>query len=501
MTTSGIVLITLIAYKLALIGIGLWASSRNRDETDFFLGGRGLGPWVAGLSYAASTSSAWVLLGFSGFVYAVGLPALWMLPGIWGGYILMWLVLGPRLQAESARHGHLTLTDFLLQDARGAGRREAALLAAAMILFCFIFYIAAQFDATGRALTEHFPISTTQAVMLGAAIVLMYSVLGGFWAVSLTDTLQGMVMAVIALGLPLVALVAAGGPGELFQELARTTDEAYLSWGGQQGVLLFIGFVVGTIGIGLGTLGQPQLTSRLMAIRDTRARLQGFAVAMGWGVLVFSGMAVLGLSGRALLPELASGEALFYAASASLLPPVLAGVVIAATLSAVMSTVDSILLAASAAVAHDTGLVRRMPGREVLTSRLVMVTIAAAAVVLTLILPDSIFNRVLFAWAALGAAFGPILVARISHRRPSGRLAAAAMATGFAGTVLFYSLGTLPADGGFLTRLAHLPGDPFERVFPWLVPMLLLFSLAPVAGVEDGVRERAGASDGEPGRR
>ena len=108
-----IVLATLIAYKLVLVGVGVWASRRNRTEGDFFLASQGLGAWVAGLSYAASTSSAWVLLGFSGFVYANGLSALWMVPGIWGGYVAVWLFFGRRLRAETAERGHVTPTDFL----------------------------------------------------------------------------------------------------------------------------------------------------------------------------------------------------------------------------------------------------------------------------------------------------------------------------------------------------------------------------------------------------
>ena len=114
MSTSTVVLITLIAYKLVLVGVGLWASRRNSDETDFFLGGRGLGPFVAGMSYAASTSSAWVILGFSGFVYAIGVGALWMVPGIWAGYAVVWLYFGRRLREESLASKQVTLTDLSL---------------------------------------------------------------------------------------------------------------------------------------------------------------------------------------------------------------------------------------------------------------------------------------------------------------------------------------------------------------------------------------------------
>ncbi len=479
MSTSTIVLITLVFYKLVLIGIGLWAASRTRTTTDFFLGGRGLGQFVAGLSYAASTSSAWVLLGFSGFVYTIGLSALWMVPGIWAGYAVVWLYFGPRLQQESRTHQQITLTDFLLQDApHSAAKKLAALLAGTMIVLCFVFYIAAQFDAAGNALAEHFALSATQAIVLGAAIVLVYALIGGFWAVSVTDTLQAVIMMIVAIGVPVATYLAAGGYGSILNTLTAQMDANYLSMTGGHTPLLFIGFVVGVIGMSLGALGQPHLMSRLMAIKGDRERRQGFLIAISWGVTVFIGMIVLGLSGRALMPELANGETLFYQAAGDYLPPILAGIVIAATLSAVMSTVDSILLAAAGAVAHDMGFNKRFPQREVLTSRIVMFGIAALAVGLTLSLPDTIFNRVLFAWSALGAAFGPIILWRVSGRTVTANAALASMLGGFVTTVFFYVLGSSPVTDGWLSQAAHLPGDPFERVVPWL-PALLALALQP----------------------
>ncbi|MYF51610.1 MAG: sodium/proline symporter [Gammaproteobacteria bacterium] len=475
MSTSAVVLTTLVAYKLVLVGIGLWARSRNRNEADFFLGGRGLGPWVAGLSYAASTSSAWVILGFSGFVYAIGLSALWMVPGIWAGYAVVWLYFGRRLREESLAHDQLTLTDFLLQDAAPRQRAPVAALAAALVIGCFVFYIAAQFDAAGKALAEHFALSLAEAVALGALIVAIYSMLGGYWAVSVTDTLQAIIMMLVAIGVPLAALAAAGGAAAVLSALAEQMPPAYLQVTGGHSALVFIGFVVGVVGMSLGTFGQPHLLSRLMAIRGERERLRGFAIVISWGVVVFLGMIALGLSGRALMPDLANGEALFYRTATDYLPAVLAGVVVAATLSAVMSTVDSILLAASGAVAHDLGVNRRFPERQLLISRAVTFAVAVLAVALTLSLPDTIFNRVLFAWSALGAAFGPIVVWRVTGRLVPARAALACMLAGFSTTVLFYALGAAPETDSLLSQAAHLPGDPFERAVPWLPSLIVLF--------------------------
>jgi len=474
--TATVVLITLVVYKIVLIGIGFWASSRNKSETDFFLGGRGLGPFVAGLSYAASTSSAWALLGFSGFVYAIGLSALWMVPGIWAGYAVVWLYFGPHLMRQSREQGQVTLTDFLLQDSDASKRQAAAIVAGLLILLCFIFYIAAQFDAAGKALTSHFELSESMAIIIGAVIVIVYSMLGGFWAVSVTDTLQAVVMMIAAMLVPVAAVIAAGGPGEIWMTLSSSMPDTYLQITGGHSWLLLIGFVVGTLGTSLGTFGQPQLLSRLMAVKGDRERIQGFTIAITWGIVVYVGMVGLALAGRALMPDLSSGEVVFYQAAADYLPTVIAGIVVAATLSAVMSTVDSILLAASGAVAHDMGVNAQYPDRKVVVSRLVMFCIATLAVILTLSLPDTIFNRVLFAWSALGAAFGPIVFWRVMGRKVTGQGALWAMIAGFGTTVLFYWFGAEPPAEHMVSVLAHLPGDPFERAFPWIPPILVLLS-------------------------
>ena len=465
-SSTGVVLATLAIYKIVLIAIGLWAARLNKNESDFFLGGRGLGPWVAGLSYAASTSSAWVLLGFSGFVYFVGVSALWMVPGIWLGYVVVWLWFGPRLRAETAGEGHVTASDFMAARAGPIWRPAIAALAGFLVLFTFVFYIAAQFGAAAIAFESQFALSRTHSVLIGALVILVYALLGGFWAVSITDTLQGAIMMLIAVILPVVAVIAAGGPVGIAETLSQTMPGEYLDpFGGRAG-LAFLGFALGVASIGLGTYGQPHLLARLMAVKDEAARRQGFLVAMGWGVVVYIGMASMALAGRALLPDVANGEALFYQ--------------LAAILSAVMSTVDSLLIAASAAAAHDLRLVKLLKGREILVSRTVMAAICMLAVVLTLSLPSTIFDRVLFSWSALGAAFGPIIVARVAGAEPQGWAIFTAILFGFFTTVLFYVFGQIGDDAmtgltGLLTDLAALPGDPFERIFPWVIPLLLVF--------------------------
>lgn len=455
-------LATLTGYQLLMVLIGVWASRRAGAEADFLIGGRTLGPWVAGLSYAATSSSAWVLLGYSGFVYVAGVSALWMLPGIWGGYTLVWTVLGRSLQAESAARGHVTPVDYLAADTAGGSRRAVCLTAAGLIVFCFIFYISAQLQAAGVAMHTYFGIGATPSVVLGAGVVLLYCLLGGFWAVSVTDMVQGLVMAVVAIAAPVAAVAAAGGPAAVLATL-QVSHPGHLDWLGGRPGLLAAGFAAGLMSVGLGTAGQPQLLVRVMAVRDAVSRRRAFAIALAWAVVVFVSMSVLGLAGRALALPPGDPEQLLFQVVGGLFPPVLQGLALAALLSAVMSTVDSILLISAGAVSHDAGLARHLPGREVLIARVVMAALCAAAVLITLTVPASIFERVLFAWTALGAALGPVVVARVLGWRVKGGAVVAAMLAGFTLAVCFNQLWN-PGPGGL-----------WERVVPWLPALAILY--------------------------
>src|SRR5688500_3488447 len=187
MSRGQAVLITLIAYNAALVAMGLWAVHKTRDESDFFLGGRQLGAWVAGISASASSSSAWTLLGVSGAAYAWGLSALWLFPATVGGFLINWFWVAPRLMRLSRERGSLTLTEFIAGHSADPFFPATIRFCSAAILFAFMFYIASQFQAAGLAFASSFGLSSTVSIVLGAAIILLYTFLGGFWAVSVTD--------------------------------------------------------------------------------------------------------------------------------------------------------------------------------------------------------------------------------------------------------------------------------------------------------------------------
>lgn len=464
MSSTTIVLITLIAYNIILLGVGFWASRRVNSADDFFLAGKaaggGLGAWTAGLSYAASTSSAWVLLGFTGLVYTQGIVGLWLVPGIFGGYILTWYVMGPKLNAETAERGHLTIVDFITADVTAVWKKRIGIVCAAMILFCFVFYISSQFQAAGNALTAVFGISVTESILIGAAIIVIYCLLGGFLAASVTDAIQAVVIMIACVLVPVAALSAAGGFGNMIDTLHNTQPASYFSLTGGAPGMIGIGLAMGLFGTGLGALGQPQLLNRIMSVRSDKERLQGAAITIIWGAVIYSGLVCLALAGRATGIETGT-ESLFFAAAKEFLPAVLAGIVTAAVLSAVMSTVDSLLLAAASAVSHDIGIKYSHPKRALFYGRIAMVAVAIFAVLLTLFADETIFKRVLFSWVALGAAFGPTVLTKCLGWRIRGGVILTAILVGFFIAVTFANV-----DGSF--------ADMIEKWLSWIMGLAIL---------------------------
>jgi len=464
MSDTTVVLITLIAYKVVLLGVGFWASKRVSDESDFFLAsggeGGGLGAWTAGLSYAASTSSAWVLLGFTGMVFTQGAVGLWLVPGIFGGYLMTWLVMGPKLNAETAAKGHITIVDFITEGMGGGLKRATGLLCAGLILFCFVFYISSQFQAAGNALDEVFGLGIAEAVIIGAVVIVAYCLLGGFWAASMTDALQAGVMMLACILVPVATVMAAGGFGEVVNTLHATAPKNFFSFTNGAAGMAGVGVAMGLFGTGLGALGQPQLLNRIMAVRTQGERKKAAAITIGWGVVIYSGLICLAFAGRALQVD-TGGESLFFAAAQAYLPSVLAGVVIAAVLSAVMSTVDSLLLAAASAVSHDSGVTYASPKKALLFGRLAMVGVAVIAVFLTLFLPQEIFSRVLFSWVALGAAFGPVVLVSCLGLKVRDVFKFAAIIAGFVIAVTAYGI-----DGPL--------ADVVEKWGSWAVGLIIL---------------------------
>jgi len=443
-----------------MLGIGWWASKRNSDSEDFYLGGRKLGPMVAALSASASSSSAWSLLGVSGAAFAWGLPAIWLIPSTIAGFLINWYLIAPRLYTQSRASGALTLTEFIAGPPGDPARQTIMRMGAGVILFSFTFYIAAQFQAAGTTFASVLGIEQGTAIMIGAAVVLAYVWLGGFWAASVTDTVQGLLMAFSALLLPLLAVIAVGGPAALVGSMFHSDVNGYQLWTDQASFPAALGFVFGLFGIGLGYPGQPHVVNRFMAIESEKAIVHGRRIAVGWACIIYTGMVLLGWCGRILVENLGDGEQLLFVLATMLLPALLAGVMVSAILSAIMSTADSQLLVAASSVSHDLKGEHGSGADGLVRARWVVLLIGVLAIILAIVFPDRIFSRVLFAWQALAAAFGPLLVVTLWRGpvRPGWRIAA--LATGFVMTIA-------------LSWTVESPGDWVERLIPLAVALVL----------------------------
>lgn len=461
MLDTRVVLATLVIYKVILVLIGFWAQRRVNSEQDFFLANRQLGPWVAAISYAASAASAWTLLGMSGLAYSIGLSALWVAAGAVAGCAVSWFVLAPRIWQLGGEQRLFSATELIAAGTEDTRRNHLVVLISIIILFCFVVYIASQFQGAGNTFASTFDLDASESIILGGTIILIYTLLGGFWAVSVTDTLQGLLMILTAILLPLAAVIELGGPVGFYQALMASGDNGYTRLTGNSTGLVALGAVVGSLSVGLSSLGQPHLVARFLALRDARALRQGQLIATGWYAIVFFGMCLVGFAGRILLPDLENSEQVFFALNSELFPSFLAAVLLAAVLSAIMSTADSMLLVTGTTVAHDLGLTRRYQLQALLISRITIAVISVMAIAVAIYLPATIFQRVLFAWVAIGSALGPAILCRaFAINVPPARLIPA-VAGGFLAAVACY-------------LLPNTPGDLLERAGPFILGLAIL---------------------------
>ncbi|MDP6962975.1 MAG: sodium/proline symporter [Planctomycetota bacterium] len=427
-------IVTLVFYKVVLLSIGYWALKRSHDDTDFYLGGRGLGPWVASISSAASSSSAWTLLGVSGAAYTYGMSAIYIFPACMAGFVLNWYILARPMRELSLAQGSVTLTALFADGAKPKVARAISLSASVIILLSLGVYVASQFQAAGKTFAETLNMDFSKAVLIGGGIVFLYTLSGGFWAASVSDLIQGLVMASAAVIVPLFALIEVGGLASMYSGLGAV-DPALLDFTRGKSGMMLVAFIIGTLGIGLGYPGQPHVVNRFMALRSDDDVKAGAHISIGWGIIIYSGMLISGWCGRVLVDSISDNETVLLKLTTELFNPVVSGVIIAAVLSAIMSTADSQLLVCASTISHDIPKVKR---NNILLDRLAIFIISSIAITAALFIDETIFNTVLFAWSALGAAFGPLLLCRVLRGPVSGRASLLAIWSGFLVTLIWY---------------------------------------------------------------
>jgi sodium/proline symporter len=421
--------------------IGWQAARRTHGGEDFHLAGRSLGAWSAGISSTASSESGWVTLGAVGMTFTYGISGLWYAPGCLLGYLVNVYLVAPRLRPLSANQRSVTLTDVLTRR-WGDPNNVIRLTATTIILICMMGYVAAQLTAAGKAFSSSLGFEGRSGyvlgVVIGAAVIILVTSLGGFRAVAWTDLFQGLLVAGALIALPLYAIARLGGFGALVQGLGAIDPHLLTAGGDRLGPALW-GFVIGQLGIGLGYPGMPHVITRYMAARDDREIQRLQVIAMMWGVAVFYGAGLVGLVGRVMLPGLADGEQALMALALKLVHPVVAGLLLAAVISAILSTVSSQLLVAASAVSYDiveeTFGQARDDRRSLVLGRWTVAVVGLIGVLVALTEVRLVFWFVLFAWSGLGAAFAPLILLALARRGTNRFGALAAMLTGTGVTV------------------------------------------------------------------
>ncbi|NNF00261.1 MAG: sodium/proline symporter [Pyrinomonadaceae bacterium] len=404
-------IIGFVIYLVALIAIGMIsARSSSTGVGAYFLANRSLNKYVVAISAVASGRSAWLLLGFVGIAYAKGIAAIWAALGYIVVECLLFFFYAPKLRKLTEENDDITIPDFYVSQLGDRSGLLRGLLVLVIAVF-MVAYVSAQFVAGGKAFFGSFGIEQTTGVFLTAAIILIYTTLGGFMAVSKTDIVQAFFMLLALVVLPIVAVINFGGWTPIVETVVQADkmffDLEAVSWG----------VMIGYLGIGLGAPGNPHILVRYMSI-DKPEDLRSAAI-MGtfWNVVLALGAISIGFAARAYFPEvstLPSGDAeqAFPFLASQLLNPLLFGFIIAAIFSAIMSSADSQLLVAASAIVRDFYQKLILKDSEIDSRTLVFISRCVVAVLVLLALffglfaSDLVFWLVLFAWGGLGATIG-----------------------------------------------------------------------------------------------
>jgi sodium/proline symporter len=437
-SASVTIIAILAAYLAVLLAIGIWGGRGSGDVKGYYVAGKKLPSWVIAFSSNSTGESAWLLLGLTGMGYMVGIHAFWVVLGEVLGVTLAWVFVARPFKAYTDRYDSVTVPDFLA--ARFRDRSHALRLVSAFIILSMTAaYTAAQLTASGKAFTAFLGTEYATGVLIGAAIVLFYTTVGGFKAVAYSDLLQGVLMFVCLLLLPIAGIAAAGGWTAMLDSV-RAQDASLLEpLGGLGFTPAGLASVAGFVAIGVAFLGSPQLLTRFMAARDTREITRGSLIAVICIIVFDVGAVLAGMSGRALFPGLADPETIYPLMGSALFPAIFTGIFLVVVLAAMMSTTDSLLILASSAVVRDVlqqvlrpGLSQRALARA---GKATTVVLGAGALVLALGEVRVIFWFVLFAWSGLACAFTPVVLCALFWTRATRAGAIAGMIAGFVTTV------------------------------------------------------------------
>ncbi|MCM3758868.1 sodium/proline symporter PutP [Sporosarcina aquimarina] len=457
-------LIAIVLYMAAMVFIGWYAFRRTSNLTDYMLGGRSLGPAVTALSAGAADMSGWLLLGLPGAIYDKGLPEVWIAIGLTTGAYLNWYFVAPRLRVYTqVTNDSITIPSFLENRLKDKSRL-LRIASGFIILVFFTFYVSSGMVAGGKFFLSSFGLDYHVGLIIVSVVVVGYTLFGGFLAVSYTDFVQGLIMFLALILVPVVAVFVTGGIPETVDSIhAVNPDMLSLVKGAT-----LLG-VISSVAWGLGYFGQPHIIVRFMAIKSVKETKSARRIGISWMILSLLGAVGTALVGIAYFQQnpgtkLVDSETVFIALGQIIFHPFIAGIMLAAVLAAVMSTISSQLIVTSSALIEDLyKAVYKTDGTDkqyVFLGRMAVLVVSLIAMVLAWPNNESILKLVSFAWAGFGGAFGPIILLSLYWRKLTAKGALFGMV---AGAIVVGVWGNIPALS-----------DTLYEIFPGFIVCLLV---------------------------
>ncbi len=431
-----------ILYLVLVLGVGFYFFSRHLNIDDYLMGGKSMGKWVTAISAQASDMSGWLLMGLPGAIYLFGLGEAWIAIGLAAGTILNWKFIAPRLRTYTGKTNSLTLPHFF-EKRFGDPTGLLRILSALITLVFFTIYAASGLNATAKLFETMFGAPFMWALIIGGVCIIVYTLLGGYLAVCWTDLIQGILMVIAIVAVPLFWWFKVGG-WEGIAAVAQAGDISMSLWPKNEHPLRSI---ISTAAWGLGYCGMPHILARFMSVGKVRDLRPAMYIAVVWVIISLGFAVVVGFVGMAAAPGLTPPmhETVFIQMARTAFHPLLSGIFLAAILAAIMSTIDSQLLVSASVLTED--LNRKLSGRKLSEkSRMTLgrIGVAVISVVALVIAADrnsSILKLVEYAWGGLGAAFGPVVIMALYWRKASWQAALLGMCLGSIALVAWERLG------------------------------------------------------------
>jgi sodium/proline symporter len=451
-------IIAFVIYVGIVLAIGVYAYLSTKSATDYFLGGRNLSPAVSAISAGASDMSGWVLLGLPGYAYMAGLEAFWITLGLTIGVAANWMLMAKRLRIYTVILDDAVTIPAYLQRRFGDAKPWLKIIASVSILLFFLFYVGSGLIAGGKLFNAVFGLDYVVAVLTGVVLILFYTLFGGFLAVSWTDVFQGLLMLAALIAVPVVVMSGAGGLGGFGDQVRAINPELLDIFTNASGESLSTLQIISLLGWGFGYFGLPHVLARFKAIRSADEVGVATVIGVSWSFVGYLMAILVGLCGVVYLANpLADSERVFIELTSVIFHPLVAGVLLAAILAAIMSTVDSQLLVCSSTLAEDLyPMLAKQPLAQEARLKIGRIAVVAMALMATVLAmkPDSkVLDVVSYAWAGLGASLGPSILLSLYWRSMTAAGALAGVVTGGATVIIWESL-----SGGLFELYSLVPG-------------------------------------------